>query len=249
MSAAKIPRGGRKGGRGLLPTGPAVPPLTSPSQKFKALAYYRTSSAANVGADKDSLRRQKAAVTAYARAHGIGVVGEFCDFAVSGVDPIEARPGFLDMLARIAGNGVRGVLVETASRFARDLIVQETGWRFLQDQGIELVAVDSPEAFVSDTPTAVLIRQILGAVSQFEKASLVAKLRGARDRKRRETGKCEGRPSYGETQPGIVEQARELRRDGSTLQAICDQLAAGGALNGKGRPFAPAQIARMLRSV
>ena len=94
-----------------------------------------------------------------------------------------------------------------------------------------------------------LIRQILGAVSQFEKASLVAKLRGARDRKRRETGKCEGRPSYGETQPGIVEQARELRRDGSTLQAICDQLAAGGALNGKGRPFAPAQIARMLRSV
>jgi len=141
------------------------------------------------------------------------------------------------MLARIAGNGVRCVLVETANRFARDLVVQETGWSFLQAKGIELVAVDSPEAFVSDTPTAVLIRQILGAVSQFEKASLVAKLKAARVRGRRETGKCEGRRGYVDLQPGMVEQARELRHGGATLQAICDQFAERGALNGKGRPF------------
>jgi len=32
----------------------------------------------------------------------------------------------------------------------------------------DLIAVDSSEAFLSDTPTAVLIRQILGAVSQFD---------------------------------------------------------------------------------
>jgi DNA invertase Pin-like site-specific DNA recombinase len=128
------------------------------------------------------------------------------------------------------------------------LIVQETGWRFLQAKGIQLTAVDSPEAFVSDTPTAVLIRQILGAVSQFEKASLVAKLKAAPGRKRRQMGKCEGRKGYAELPPGIVAQARELRREGSTLQAICDQLAARGALNGKGHPFAPAQIARMLKA-
>jgi hypothetical protein len=46
-------------------------------------------------------------------------------------------------------------------------------------------------------------------------------------------------------QPDMVEQARELRRSGSTLQGIADQLAAAGAGNGK--PFAPAQIARMLK--
>ena len=171
----------------------------------KAIAYYRTSSAANVGADKDSLTRQKTAVLAYAKAHGIRIVGEFYDAAVSGADPIEARPGFLDLLAYIAGNGVRCVLVETANRFARDLIVQETGWRFLQGKGIELIAVDSPEAFLSDTPTAVLIRQILGAVSQFEKASLVAKLKAARTRRRRQTGKCEGRKGYAETQREVVD--------------------------------------------
>jgi DNA invertase Pin-like site-specific DNA recombinase len=105
----------------------------------KAIAYYRTSSAANVGADKDSLTRQKSVVTAYAKRHGIRIADEFYDAAVSGADPIEDRPGFLAMLSRIADNGVRCILVETANRFARDLIVQETGWRFLQAKGIELV--------------------------------------------------------------------------------------------------------------
>ena len=56
----------------------------------------------------------------------------------------------------------------------------------LRQLGYDLIAADSPNSFLEDTPTANLIRQVLGAVSQFEKASLVAKLKGARDRKRRE---------------------------------------------------------------
>jgi DNA invertase Pin-like site-specific DNA recombinase len=211
-----------------------------------ALAYYRTSSAANVGADKDSLARQQAAVTGYAKRARMQIVEAFYAAAVSGADPIEDRPGFAAMLARIESNGVRAILVETANRFARDLVVQETGWRFLQARGIELIAVDSPEAFLSDTPTAVLIRQILGAVSQFEKASLVAKLKGARMRKKREHGKCEGRKSYSEMQPETVAYARKLRRRGATLQEVAAALAEKQMLNGVGRPFAPAQIARMV---
>jgi DNA invertase Pin-like site-specific DNA recombinase len=144
----------------------------------KAFAYYRTSSAANVGGDKDSLARQESAVRA-AATHGVEIVEAFHDAAISGADAIDARPGFQDMLTAIAGNGVRTVLVETANRFARDLIVQETGYRFLQAQGIELVAVDSPMMFLDDTPTAALIRQILGAVAQFEKAALVSRLAAA----------------------------------------------------------------------
>ena len=37
----------------------------------------------------------------------------------------------------IAGNGVRMILVENASRFPRNLIVQETGFGFLQGLGVE----------------------------------------------------------------------------------------------------------------
>ena len=106
--------------------------------------------------------------------------------------PLGDRPGFTALLAAAAGAGT--ILVESASRFARDLIVQETGHALLKAQGLALVAVDDPDAFTADTPTARLVRQILGAVGEFEKANLVAKLKGARDRKSAGLGRrCEGR--------------------------------------------------------
>ena len=37
-----------------------------------------------------------------------------------------------------------------------------------------------------------------GAFAEYEKARLVAKLQGARDRKTQDTGRCEGRPSHAE---------------------------------------------------
>src|SRR3954466_2046409 len=99
----------------------------------EAVAYLRTSSAANIGADKDSDRRQREAIQEFARRAGIEVVDEFYDPAVSGGDPVESRPGFIAMLKRIEGNGVRTIIVETASRFARDLMVQEVGYAMLSE--------------------------------------------------------------------------------------------------------------------
>jgi DNA invertase Pin-like site-specific DNA recombinase len=49
-----------------------------------------------------------------------------------------------------------------------------------------------------------VVRQVLGAIAQFEKASLVAKLKAARDRKRAAAGKCEGRKSWAEINPGLA---------------------------------------------
>ena len=63
-----------------------------------------------------------------------------------------------------------------------------------------------------DTPTAVLVRQVLGAISEFEKTSLVAELKAARDRKREATGQCGGRKSYKERSPEMVALARKLAR-------------------------------------
>jgi len=174
--------------------------------------YYRTSSASNVGADKDSLKRQQEAAYSYAKANKIEIVHEFYDAAVSGADPIDVRVGFTDMLAYMSGNGAKTILVENASRFARDLTVQLTGHAKLQDLGFELIPVDAPTYFTDDTPTAQMVRSILGAVSEFEKSSLVAKLKAARDRKRKETGRCEGRKSAIEKNPDLLKEARRLRR-------------------------------------
>ena len=151
------------------------------------------------------------------------------------------------MLTHIASNGVRTIIVETANRFARDLIVQETGHRMLRGLGIELIAADSPDSFVDATPTAIMVRQILGAVAQFEKTALVAKLKGARARVKAEKGKCEGRKSHAEKRPEVVAEAKRLRRASPTtgerrsLQRISRELAAKGYFNELGRPFNPKQ--------
>jgi DNA invertase Pin-like site-specific DNA recombinase len=137
------------------------------------------------------------------------VIQEFYDAAVSGADPIDARTAFTDMMPFCGNGGPKVVLVENASRFARDLIVQLTGHEMMKKAGIELIPVDAPDFFTDPTPTAEMVRQILGAVSQFEKANLVAKLKHARDRKRAETGRCEGRKPV---PPEVIAEARRLAR-------------------------------------
>jgi DNA invertase Pin-like site-specific DNA recombinase len=218
------------------------------------VAYLRTSSAANVGTDKDSEKRQRQAVEAFAKAAGYEIVDTYYDEAVSGADHVATRPGFAAMMERIASNGVRTIIVETANRFARDLIVQETGYAMLKERGVDLIAADSPDAFLDDTPTAVLIRQILGSVAQFEKAMVVTKLKGARDRKRKETGKkVEGRKSYSEINADMVALAKKLHRypvNGKrrSLREIASEIAAAGYVTGTGKPYAAAAIAKMIES-
>jgi DNA invertase Pin-like site-specific DNA recombinase len=212
-----------------------------------ACAYYRTSSATNVGADKDSLKRQQDAVRAYATSQSIEIVNEYYDAAVSGADPVESRNGFSEMLNYILGNGARIVLVENASRFARDVVVQFTGHALLKKHDVDLVPVDAPTYFTEDSPTATLIRTVLGGVSAFEKDSLVARLRKARDRKRRETGRCEGNPSFGIIPMAHIKAAKALSAKGMSLRVISGRLGTKGFLSRSNKPYSASAIRSMLK--
>jgi DNA invertase Pin-like site-specific DNA recombinase len=222
--------------------------MSGKRKQLEAVAYLRTSSRANVGEGKDSEARQRRAIEGYARRAGCKIVDWFYDAAVSGADPIEARPGFAAALTRVNSNGARTIIVETAHRFARDLMVQEVGFRMLQDLGITLIAADSPSSFVEDTPTAKMVRQILGAVAEFDKAMTVAKLKGGRERKRRREGKCEGRKSYAESNPGMVALAKSLRAGGRrvSLREVAAGLAAAGYVAPSGKPYSASAVASML---
>ncbi len=218
------------------------------TKKRAAVAYYRTSSAANVGPDKDSQRRQAEAIDAYARGR-YDIATSFYDAAVSGADPVDSRPGFAELLAYCDANQVGVVLVENASRFARDLAVQLTGHALLQARGIELVPVDAPNYFTDPSPTAELVRQILGAVSQFEKAALVAKLRHARERKRAATGRCEGRKAVPlEAIAAAKRLARRSAKSGKarSLRLIAMELASLGHLAPSGRAYFAGSVRHML---
>lgn len=220
--------------------------------ELEAVAYLRTSSASNVGSDKDSDKRQRAAIEAFAKANGYTIAPEdwFYDAAVKGSDPVTSRPGFSLMLDRIAGNGVRTVLVESPDRFARDLAVQLAGHDFLKKMGVTLIPATAPDHFAEDTPTAVLVRQVLGAIAQFEKAALVARMKAARDRKVAQGIKCGGRPGHLELRPDVVALAKALRRKTKagvrSLREISAELAARGFLNRNGRPFSAPSVMNML---
>ena len=103
--------------------------------------------------------------------------------------------------------------------------------------------------FTDPSPTAEMVRQILGAVSQFEKAGLVAKLKHGRDAKRAATGRCEGRRPVPEA---VVAEARRLARKSPktgqrrSLRRIAAELAALGHLAQSGQPYHASSIRHML---
>lgn len=217
----------------------------------RAIAYLRTSSAANVGGDSDT--RQREAVQAYAQRSGMEIVAEFYDAAVSGADPIDQRDGFTSLLAYAKEQGVSVVLVETANRFARALMVQELGLQVLKREGIQLVAVDSPDTFTGDDPMVEAVRQMLGVMAQLEKAMTVAKLKGARDRASHAAGKrIEGRKGYDDTNPELVKEAKRLARKSPktgkarSLREIAAELAVLGFTTANGKAFSAAQVQRLL---
>ena len=186
-----------------------------PKARTPAVAHLRTSSGANVGVDRDSERRQRGAIQAYAKRAGFQIAADdwYYDAAVSGADPIEGREGFARLLDRIEGNGIRTVIVEDASRFARELVVQELGIALLARRGVRLVTSSGDDLTDSDDLGRKMMRQVAGAFMEYEKGRLVAKLRGARERKRTETGKkVGGRKSHAELWPEVVAEARRLRR-------------------------------------
>ena len=217
-----------------------------------AVAYFRTSSLSNVGDDKDTLKRQEEAVETYAKKNKIQIVKQFYDKGISGTVSIHEREQFTELLAYLKSNGAKIILVENASRFARDLTVQLVGNKMLKDLGYELICVDAPNHFTEETPTAIMIQQILGSVAQFEKANLVAKLKGARIRIRREKGKCEGRKGFKETNPELIKQIHSLRRkklpSGRPLSfdKISQELYLRGYKSTSGKPFHYEVIRRLV---
>jgi DNA invertase Pin-like site-specific DNA recombinase len=220
-------------------------------KRVEAVAYIRTSSAANVGADKDSDKRQRAAIEGFAKRVAFDLVGEFNDAAVSGADPIESRAGFAALLDRIEGNSVRTVLVEDASRFARELITQELGILALINRGVRVLTANGDDLTDSSDPSRVMMRQIAGAFHQYEKARLVAKLKAARQRKREAVGKVEGRKSWAELKPDLVAAAKRLRRRSPkghqrSLREIAEGLAKLGYVNERGVKFSASSVKSML---
>src|SRR5215471_6034628 len=194
--------------------------------KTKAFSYLRVSGKAQI--EGDGFPRQREIVKNYARRHQIEVVQEFCEKGVSGTKDAFDRDALTEIFVALKANGVRLVLVERADRLARDLMISEILLGEFRKIGVRVVSAECGTELTveDDDPTKKLIRQVLGAISEWEKSVIVQKLRAARMRIRKAEGKCEGRKPYGadEDEQKVIGLMRQCQKEGLTLRGIADRL-------------------------
>lgn len=91
------------------------------------------------------------------------------------------------------------MLIERVDRLSRDLLVGELILQEFRARGLKCIAVDSGLELteVDVDPSVTFMRQILMAVAQYDKASIVRKLKHGREAKKAKTGRCEGRKPFG----------------------------------------------------
>jgi len=190
----------------------------------KAFAYLRVSGRGQV--EGDGFPRQLADIRAYAKAHGIQIVKVYEEKGVCGATEWEERPAWSDMIQNL--NGVRTIIIERLNRLARELFIQEYILRDLKQRGITLVSVADED--IDSSPERVLFRQIMGAISQYDKTMIVMKLRAARNRMKAATGRCEGQKPYGtfDGEAAVIQRMRRLRSSGMAYRNIAATLNAEG---------------------
>jgi site-specific DNA recombinase len=188
----------------------------------KAYAYLRVSGRSQV--EGDGFPRQIAAIG----KHAVGryeILGIYKEEGVSGTSDETERPTWRRMIQDAASNGVRYLIVERLDRLARDLYIQERLLRECVANGLVLISVEEPD-LNSEEPARVLFRQMMGMVSQFDKTQVVLKLRGARQRIKAETGRCEGEKPYGHypDEKPIMELILRLAKEGESVSEIVREL-------------------------
>lgn len=224
------------------------------------IGYLRTSST-NKDDHEDSIAEQKRKILAWARAHDHVVTGWFTDEGLSGGNGLESRDGLPAALAVLREKQAGGLAVSVLDRLARDLIVQETLLAEIRRLGAEPFTTSAAEAeFLADDPddpSRRLIRQILGAVHEYERSMIAFRLRGGKAAKRARGGYAGGFVPLGKQaidgafvphagELAAMARARELRGQGMSLRAVADALNAAGVPTKHGKAWHASTVGRVI---
>lgn len=184
-------------------------------------------------ADKDGPERQRIAIKDFCAKHKLDDLNEFSE-SISGTIEAMDRPAFADLIikANIFNQSphdtlhIRGIVVENMDRLARDVMVSELLFRECRKFGIQVFCANTGElvdvATNEGDPTRKMMRQILGAIAEWEKTMIVRKLGSARKRHRLNAGRCEGRKPYGFTpeERNIIALIKSMRTANDIVPAM-----------------------------
>lgn len=220
---------------------------------MKVAAYLRTST----DSQEEGLETQRAEIRAWAKAQGHTVAGWYVDEGISGSNGLESRIGLADALA-----AKLPVVVYKLDRLARDLVIQETILGQAKREGTRIFStLTTEDAYLEDDPkdpTRKLIRQVLGAVADYERAMIRLRMAAGANRKKANGGYAGGGIPYGwraenqELVPNPLERKavklmKEHRDEGWSLREIAKVLDAFGIPPRKGESWHPHSVARILQ--
>jgi len=223
----------------------------------EAVMYLRVSGDSQISGD--GFTRQIEKIQSFAESYGFTILKEWREEGISGKIECEQRPAFQAMLAELLSNGCRTIIVEDLSRLARRYAVQEQILLYLCAKGITLWTCANGGQNITDEmnqdPTKRLLIGIVGLVSQWEREQLVEKLKIARQHKKRDTGRCEGRKPFGShpdypQEQEVVTRMISLRAAGNKPDQIAqilnsDGVPTRGTKHGKS-PWHPSTINKIL---
>src|SRR5262245_2781111 len=208
------------------------------------------------------LEVQERAVRAWARQHGHRLVAVHRDEGVSGSNGIDSRVGLPEALAAVRDRTAGGVVVPSLDRLARDLVLQETLLAEVKRLGGRVFsATPAEDEFLADDPadpSRRLIRQIIGAINEYERSVITLRLRSGRQAKRDRGGYAgDGSPPFGwkaidgalvpvDSEQQAIARAKALRAAGRSLREIGETLTAEGHSPKRGGRWHPQSLARVL---
>jgi len=154
--------------------------------KLNYYAYLRVSTE-NQKNDQ-TIQIQEVAIKEYAEKNNINIVKMFEDNGVSG--GLEDRPALAELFDALETNAkdIEGIIIFKLDRLARDVRIQENLIYDLQEKrGKKIISLSEPDLNSKDI-TRVLMRQMIGAISQYEKGLIAMRLKAGRMNKLRKGG-------------------------------------------------------------
>jgi site-specific DNA recombinase len=216
--------------------------------KIEAVAYLRVSTVGQV--DGHGLERQDKAIKAYARKNRVEILEVYREEGVSGT--IKDRPALTRLMVEIIQAGrPKLILVESADRLGRDLLVSLLILEECRKHGIRVVACDSGMDLTDNKdPMVEAMATVQQAFAQLDKRRLGMKLAQSRRDKRALGFRVDGRKPYGhrDEEKGGLALIQSLAKTGATFQAIADQLNEKGIPTRQGKPWLRGSVASVLKT-
>lgn len=203
------------------------------------------------------IEAQRAALEAWALAHGVTIVAWHTDHGVSGAAPADERPGLMAALVDLTALAAGLLLVARRDRIARDVLIALTLERIVSRAGARIVSVDGTGN--GDSPADAFMRTVIDAAAAYERDLIRARTKAALAVKKAR-GEHVGKAPYGyaynhaskalepnAAEQALVTRASELRSAGLTYQAVVDTLTTEGYRSRKGTPLFPMSVHLMLQ--